>query len=126
MRRSEAGSSSLLAIAAVAVALVVAVLVVDVGILVAGRLQVAAAADAAALAAAPVTFRSFGAAGGPVAEAARFADANGARLVSCVCAVDATLAERTVRVVVASHVDLLLFGRLAVSAESAASYRPTG
>ena len=124
--RGDRGASSLLVVAATAVAVVVAALVIDVAVLVGHRLRVAAAADASALAAAPVTFRAFGTSGSPVAEAAAIARDNDAVLLTCACPVDPTLRSRSVRVVVASDVELLFFGRQRVTAASAATYTPLG
>jgi hypothetical protein len=120
----QRGASSLLAVAATGLAIVLAALVLDVALLVGHRLQMAAAADAAALAAAPVTFRGFGTTLSPRGEAAAIARANGARLVTCACAVDTSLRVRSVRVVVAADAHLLFFGRQRVTAESVATYTP--
>ena len=86
---------SLLLLAVGGFVVVLAVLLADLGGFLAARLQASAAADAAALAAAPVTFRRFGSAGTPIDEAARFAVANGARLVTCRCPVDRPAASRS-------------------------------
>ena len=99
--------------------------VVDVGRYLAASSRAATAADAAALAAAPVTFRPFGARGSPVAEAARLASANGTRLVWCACSVDPGFATREVEVVVTARVDLVLFGSRRVRASSRAEFNPT-
>ena len=123
-RIADRGASSILVVAAAGLAVILAALVIDVGLLVAHRLRVAAAADAAALAAAPVTFRQFGAIAGPRSEAAAIARENGAVLVSCVCGIDPSLATRSVRVVVAAEIDLMFFGRQRVTAQSAAAYTP--
>jgi hypothetical protein len=82
------------------------------------------AADAAALAAAPVTFRPFGANRGPTAEAAAFAARNGARLVSCRCAIDRSWNARTVHVVVARSLALPVVGSITVRASSRATFEP--
>ncbi len=87
-----------------------------------GRAQ--AAADAAALAAAPVTFHPFGSAGDPTAEAARFAAANGARLIQCVCAIDRSWGARTVQVEVAREISLIGLGRIEIRARAAAEFVP--
>lgn len=104
---------------------VLGALVGDVAVVMQARAQAMAAADAAALAAAPVTFSGFGSGGGPVAEAARFATANGAALVTCECPVDHTWRPRTVRVVVSVPVDFTLFGSRTVPASSRAEFVPT-
>ncbi len=88
------------------------------------RVEATAAADAAALAAAPVTFRPFGAAGTPAQEAARFAAANGANLVSCSCPVDRSMEPRTVKVEVSRAVALWPVGRVTVTASSRAEFVP--
>ncbi len=108
--RSERGGASLIVAALIAVTLLLAVLVSDVAALVQARAQLTTAADAAALAAAPVTFATFGAAGTPAAEAAAFAEANGVILIECRCPVDRSWASREVAVVVAVSVDLILLG----------------
>lgn len=122
---ADHGSTSVVLVSAVGVALVLAGLITDVAVLVTHRLQTAAAADAAALAAAPVTFRSFGAPGTPRDEAATLARENGAYLLHCFgCEIDGSLVERTVRVVVGTHVDLVFFGHHHVTAASSATYAP--
>lgn len=88
------------------------------------RRRATAAADASALAAAPVTFRRYGAKAGPVQEAAKFARANGARLVGCRCAIDRSWAPRTVEVEVETVVDVVLFGPRTVRASSRAQFSP--
>lgn len=88
------------------------------------RRRAVAAADASALAAAPVTFRSYGALGSPAEEAARFAIANGARLTTCVCPVDPSWAPRTVEVTVETDSSILFFGLRTVRASSRARFSP--
>jgi hypothetical protein len=88
------------------------------------RTRAVAAADAAALAAAPVTFSPYGATGSPAEEAARFAALNGARLLSCVCPPDSSLSVREVEVRVGVPVSVLIFGSVTVSAESRAEFDP--
>jgi hypothetical protein len=95
-----------------------------VGAGIAGYVDAAGAADAAALAAAPVTFRPFGAKGSPTREASLFASANGTRLVRCECRVDRTWNERTVTVVVARSVAVPGLGRFQVRATSRATFEP--
>ena len=119
------GAASLLLLAVGGLVVVLAVLLADVGGFLAARLQASAAADAAALAAAPVTFRPFGSTGSPVDEAARFAVANGARLVSCRCPVDPSWSPREVEVVVAVSVDLMVLGATEAQARSRAEFVPT-
>ena len=95
-----------------------------VGTGIAGYVHAAGAADAAALAAAPVTFRPFGARGSPRHEAARFASSNGTRLVQCVCRVDRSWSSRTVSVIVERSVDLPGLGTFKVRASSRATFEP--
>ncbi len=85
----------------------------------------ASAADAAALASAPVTFRPFGARGSPRDEAARFARANGARLVRCDCSVDRSWATRTVSVTVSRRISLPVVGVVVINATSRAVFEPS-
>lgn len=111
-----------------AVAAFVALLAVgigDVALLIGAQLQAAAAADAAALAAAPVTFDAFGARAGPAGEARRFAEANGARLLRCRCPVDRSWEPRTVVVEVARSVSVPGWGRVTVRAVSTAEFEPS-
>ena len=88
------------------------------------RIRVQAAADAAALAAAPVTFRHFGSPGDPTAEAARFAAANGGRLIRCVCSIDRSWDPRIVEVEVGEEVSFIGLGRRDVRAKAAAEFVP--
>ncbi len=125
MRRGETGSATVLIVGVAALASVLGLFVADVALYVRARTAAAVAADAAALAAAPVTFAAFGASGTPAAEARRFAARNGGVLVSCDCAVDRTWATREVRVLVAVPADLLLFGPQMVHASSRAEFDPT-
>lgn len=85
----------------------------------------ATAADAAALAAAPVTFRPFGASGSPAAEASHVAAANGARLVGCRCPPDPTWSIRTVSVTVRRAVRTPWGQIVDVRATSRATFDPT-
>ncbi len=120
----EAGAASVVVLAA---ALVVALLGAAVGAVatyMTARAQAAFAADAAALAAAPVTFRPYGTTRTPRAEAARFAAANGARLVRCACPIDRSWRTRSVEVEVRRSVDLVLFGTMWVGAVSRAEFAP--
>lgn len=121
----EQGAATLPLVGTVALAALLAIFVGDVAVLMKARGQAMIAADAAALAAAPVTFSGFGAVGGPAAEARRFAAANLAELVSCDCSIDPTWRPRTVRVVVGVSVDLTLFGVRQVAASSRAEFTPT-
>lgn len=121
----QRGSASLLVLAVGAFAVVLGLLVVDVATFVHARGRAQAAADAAALAAAPVTFRPYGAAGSPAAEAAWFAAANKATLVECRCPVDSSFNPRTVAVEVMVAVEPLLLPASRVRATSRAEFEPT-
>ena len=124
-RGAEGGSAAVLMTAVVAVVLMVALLIADAGLYLAGRAKASAAADAAALAAAPLTFHGFGSSVPAADEAGRFASAYGMAVMSCVCAVDESWAPRTATVVVAGPVDLIVFGRRQVSARASAEFDPT-
>lgn len=121
---SERGSTGVALVAVVTVALLLGLVVADVAGYLMGRAHALTAADAAALAAAPVTFRPFGTARPPAGEAAAVAGANGARLVRCRCAVDRSWSPRRVEVEVELLVDLLLFGPQLVRARSRAEFVP--
>ena len=88
------------------------------------RMRATTAADAAALAAAPVTFLPFGATGSPAQEAGRFARLNGASLVSCRCPIDRSFATRSAEVRVAVSVGLPLLGSVTVEATGRAEFAP--
>jgi len=88
------------------------------------HLDATTAADSAALAAAPVTFLPFGAKGSPAAEAARFAELNGAEMVWCRCPLDRSFETRTVEVRVAKIVDLPILGDTTVEATGRAEFEP--
>ncbi len=111
-----------LGVMAVVLALSVGIAAIGAGF--AGYVQAAGAADAVALAAAPVTFRPFGARGSPEREAALFASANGTRLVRCTCATDRSWNPRTVTVVVERPIDIPGLGRFKVRATSRATFEP--
>ena len=121
---SARGSAALLLLAVAGLVLVLTIGVADAGLVLGARLKAAAAADAAALAAAPVTFRPFGAEGSPASEAARLAAANGAVLISCRCPINRSWRRRVVEVHVERRVALLGFGSIAVRASSEAEFAP--
>ena len=121
----ERGSVSLVMLALAAVVLILGLLVGDLAIYLGARARAQVAADAAALAAAPVTFRPFGAPGSAVDEARRFAAGNGAALVECRCAQDPSWRSRAVTVLASVPADLLLFGETHARAWSSADFDPT-
>jgi hypothetical protein len=112
----------MLATAGIVVLLMVGV--ADAGLLLSGRYQAAAAADAAALAAAPVTFRPFGASGTARQEATRYAVMNGASIVVCRRTSDRSWRPRTVEVIVERKVRLIGGGEITVRARSRAEFEP--
>jgi len=121
----DRGSVAVLLAAIAAIAFITALLLADVALVLRARAVGSAAADAAALAAAPVTFRQFGAAGSPRREAAAFARANGATLVRCGCAIDRSFRPRDVVVEVAVEVETLLLGARSVVTAGRAHFDPT-
>lgn len=113
-----------LAASVAALALLLAALIGGAGQAYVARARASAAADAAALAAAPVTFRPFGAAGAPATEAARFASRHGARLISCDCAPDPSYATRRATVVVEVQIDIIGLGARSFRATASAEFEP--
>ena len=124
-RSAQEGSATLAALGLGLVCVLLALLVADIGVYLAGRAQAQAAADAAALAAAPVTFRAFGGGDDPAAAAASAAAGNGARLESCRCARDSGWRKRSVVVRVTVPVEMLLLGSDVATATSRATFDPT-
>ncbi len=123
MRRQE-GAVGVVVAALAGLAVVLCLLVTDVAAVVAEREQLATAAEAAALAAAPLTFNGFAIDVDPTRAARDVATANGARLVACRCPYDRSWAPRTVVVQVSTEVDLRLLGRRSLSVAAAAEFRP--
>jgi len=117
---SDRGSATIVALAISSLLVLVAAGLVGVGRLVSAHVQATAAADAAALAAAPVTFLGRD----PPAEAADYARANGARLVTCSCPLNRTFDLRVVTVEVVRDVDLGPLGTHNVRARAAAEFAP--
>jgi len=120
----ERGSVGL-GLAAVGMAVLLVAAVGSVGSGVTAYAKAAAGADAAALAAAPVTFRPFGATGSPRSEAAGFAAANGSRLVRCRCPVNRSWVSRSVEVTVVRTLSILGIGEVTVRASSRATFDPS-
>jgi hypothetical protein len=107
-----------------AVVLLAGLVATDAARLMVARVEAQTAADAAALAAAPVTFAPFGARGDARSEAERFAAANGARLVDCACPPDPVWRARVVTVTVAVDGGGL-FGVGEIQARASARFDPT-
>jgi len=120
----ERGAAAVMLLGLAGLVLLLAAVVGTIGVYLRARVEASAAADAAALAAAPVTFHPFGAQGTPADEAARFAAANGARLVSCVCPVDPSWEPRTVTVRVVTEVRVWPIGTATVTAVGRAEFIP--
>ena len=121
----ERGSASVLVLGIVGLMVVMGVVLTTTGHVLAVRNQVQVAADAAALAAAPVTFLPFGSDGHPSTEAKRLAVANGADLSRCICPIDRSWEARVVEVEVIREVALPVIGSLDIRAVAAAEFRPT-
>ncbi|MDE0376727.1 MAG: pilus assembly protein TadG-related protein [bacterium] len=121
---ADRGSVTVFAIAAIVLALVLMAGATAVGQVLVARNRVIAAAEAGALAAAPVTFRPFGATGSAIDEAARLVRSNGATLVRCDCAPDRRYGPRTVVVTARTDVDVLGLREVSVEATAAAEFRP--
>lgn len=116
----DRGSSTILALTLVSVLILVAAGLAGVGRLLAAHVQATAAADAAALAAAPLTFLG----GDPAAEAAAYAARNGARLIRCRCEVDPSFDKRVAAVEVIDQVRLPFWGDVTVRGRAAAEFDP--
>ena len=120
----QRGAVSLIVAGLLVIGVVLSLLLVDVARVAAARARLSAAADAAALAAAPATFADFGAGSDPERAAGETATANGAQLVECRCPVDHTWASRTVQVVVSADIDLTMLGSRRLQASAAAEFSP--
>lgn len=112
-------------LALASIVLLLGLLLGDLSIYLGARARAQVAADAASLAAAPVTFRPFGAGGSAAAEARRFAAHNGGALIECRCSQDPSWRSRTVTVLVSVPADLVLLGSTAATAWSSADFDPT-
>ena len=121
---NERGSGSVLALAMMTVLTFTVLAVSASAQIITARTLATAAADAAALAAAPMTFPPVAGGRSPLAEASRLARANGATLVSCLCPQVATFAPRQVEVTVLFPVDLPILGLRWVEGSSAAEFVP--
>jgi secretion/DNA translocation related TadE-like protein len=122
---TERGAAGLLLLGVVGLMLLFAAALGSVGGYLRVRVEASAAADAAALAAAPVTFLPFGATGTAEDEAERFAHMNGFDLARCVCPQDPSWDERTVTVVVSRSLWLWPVGSISIEASSRAEFIPT-
>lgn len=121
---SERGSVSTLLVAVMFLGCVLLVAITGVGQFLVARERVVTAAEAGALAAAPVTFRPFGASGSAADEADRLVRANGAMLLRCDCPPDPTYYPRTATVTARSTVAILGFREVELEYTAAAEFRP--
>lgn len=115
---------TVLTVGVLVLALVLAAGVTAIGQVSIARNRVTAAAEAGALAAAPVTFRPFGATGSAVDEAARLVHSNGAKLIRCDCRPDRGYHPRTVAVTATVDVDVLGLREVSIEATAVAEFRP--
>ncbi len=122
--KREGGSVGVVVAVLAAFVVILSLLLVDVAHVVAARASLTTAADAAALAAAPVTFASFGTTGSPTLAAVEMAAANGVELVYCACDTDTSWSTRQVSVTVGVTVDLVLLGDRRLTATAAAEFSP--
>lgn len=122
--KSDPGSSTVLLSWIVGLIALLSVATAGLGLAYAARAQAQNAADAAALAAAVATYPPASDSGSPLWNARLVAGANGARVRSCVCRVDWTNRARVVTVAVAMEVEVPVFGRLEVGANSRAEFDP--
>lgn len=120
----ERGSATVLAIGIIGVLLAVGLALLAAVQIVLGRARAVTAADAAALAAAPMTFPPIAQGVAPGIAAEEMAIANGARVVRCDCPVVATFDARAVEVEVEVPVDLVIFGQRVVRVSSRAEFVP--
>ena len=120
--RSERASVTVLTMAILGAITILAFALAASGALLAAWSKASAAADAAALAAAPLTFQPSGSS--PAYEAAVLAKANGGRLLTCRCPGDRSYRARTVEVVVEVIADLPVVGSMPVRATSRAEFAP--
>ena len=122
---NERGSVSVIVAAIVPGLVIAGTVIVALTQVVIGSERAAAAAEAGALAAAPVTFRPFGTDATASQEAARVVAANGGALTNCSCPHDATWETRVVRVEVQVEVDVILFGSITLTRHARAEFSPT-
>lgn len=119
----ERGSATILAMAVAGLLAALTVGATAVAMALTAREKANTAAESAALAAAVATYPDTGRPS-PVAEARRNAAANGASLASCVCAVDGSVAPRTVTVRTVVEIVVPIFGRLHIAGAARAEFDP--
>lgn len=121
---TDRGSVTVFAVGALVLALVLAAGVTAIGQVLIARNRVIAAAEAGALAAAPVTFRPFGTTGSATDEATRLVHSNGATLVRCDCRPDPGYGARAVIVTAAANVNVMGLRETKIEATAGAEFRP--
>ena len=119
----DRGSAAVLMVAMAGVVAIVGIGSASVGLLLSGRELAATAAEAASLAAAVATYPP-ASSGAPVSVASEMAGENGARLESCLCAVDSSLRVRQVTVVTAAITEVPLFGTVVIRGSATAEFDP--
>jgi hypothetical protein len=119
----DSGSMAVAMSGVTAIVAFLSVAVAAIGMLYGARAQAINAADAAALAAAVASYPSASAID-PVTAAREAARLNGAKLVSCLCPRNGSLAPRTVEVVAGVEVDVPVFGVVRVRNVSRAEFDP--
>lgn len=119
----DRGSATVVAALLVAMVMLTLVGLGSLTVLYGVRGEANTAADAAALAAAVATYPPAGA-DDPRAEAARYASANGAVVVSCECVIDSGLEVRSATVIVEKKVTVPFFGTLGVRAGATGEFDP--
>ena len=120
---ADRGASTVVGLLLVAVVAVVGVGTAGVGFLFSERERATTAAEAAALAAAVSTYAP-ASAQSPQRAAALLATRNGARLKTCLCPRNSSLAARSVLVTVSVDVDLPLLGDVEVIGVARAEFDP--
>ena len=122
---NQRGAISILGAALVGLTVLLGSTAMGIASLVLARGEAQLAADAAALAAAPVTFAPFGTERTPSEEATFFADANGARLMECRCDPDPVWRSRVVTVTVSVALPWIPVPLVGVTATASAEFDPT-
>lgn len=120
VKRAERGSATILVLVVLAGLILSGATIATLGQGQIAAVRAQTAADAAALAAAPATFRG----GSPTVIAAEYAKANGALLVDCQCAVDTTWRTRRAKVTVQVPIEVFGLGRVTITRSATAEFEP--
>ena len=121
---TDRGSGSVFIVGFSALVVVLLVFGVNTALVLEARSRAQIAADAAALAAAPLTFDDFGSTASSLEEATRLAELNGARLTECSCQLDLSWRTRVVTVTVVVDREIPGFPNAGVRAEASAEFSP--